>query len=280
MLSDDQVGFFKAYGFLVFRNLLTEQEMAQVGNEAESAATKIYGDQSGGPQGKWVPLLGDSTPFSASLLEDPRFYAIATEVFDGSLVGVNTDMLFWQGDTGWHRDLDVPGNTGLKIIYYLDPLQAENGALRVVPASHIEPHETEVPDVEPLVLAAGDADYQEKVRGLTKRAGDRMLPSVVVESEPGDVIAFEMPLLHSSFGGAAGRRLGATVYWYPSPTEAQAEARRKEVRAIHSNHKRMFEFPLDEPYCHPDWIAGATGNPVRSRWVEYLKDLEWIPTTG
>ena len=279
MLTDDQVSFFKAYGFLVFRNLLTEREMAQIGNEAESAATKIYGDQPGGPQGKWVPLLGDSTPFSASLLEDPRFYAIATEVFDESLVGVNTDMLFWQGDTGWHRDLDVPGNTGLKIIYYLDPLQAENGALRVVPGSHIEPHETQVPEVEPLILAPCDTAYQEKVRGLTVHPGDKMLPSVVVETAPGDVIAFEMPLLHSSFGGVSGRRLGATVYWYPSPTEAQAEARRQEVRAIRSNHKRMFEFPLDEPYCHPDWIAGANGNPLRSRWVEYLKELEWIPTS-
>jgi hypothetical protein len=280
MLNDDQVGFFKEFGFLVFRRLLSDREVEQIGKEAESAAAKIYGDQPGGPQGKWVPLLGNATPFNSSLLEDPRFYAIALEVFDEALIGVNTDMLFWQGDTGWHRDLDVPGNTGLKIIYYLDALRAENGALRVVPGSHIEPHETEVPEVEPLILSTDDTDYQEKIRGLTRAAGDKMLPSVVVESEPGDVVAFEMPLLHSSFGGAPDRRLGATVYWYPSPTEAQAEARRQEVRAIHSNHKRMFEFPLDEPYCHPDWIAGAAGNPVRSRWVECLKELEWIPDSG
>ena len=112
MLTVEQVGFFKEYGFLVFRSLLCEDEVGKIGEEAERAAARIYGDQPGGPQGRWVPLLGASTPLNAGLLEDTRFYAIATEVFDESVIGVNTDMLVWQGDTGWHRDLDVPGNTG------------------------------------------------------------------------------------------------------------------------------------------------------------------------
>ena len=279
MLNSNQVSFFKEFGFLVLRNLLSAQEVARIGEEARVAADRIYGDSPGGPQGKWVPLLGDSTPFNASLLEDRRFHSIATAVFDDSIFGLNTDVLFWQGDTGWHRDLDVPGNTGLKILYYLEPLRADNGALRVVPASHIEPHETEIPQVDPLVLAPGEADYMNEVRALAVHPGDKMLPSVVVESEPGDVIPFAMPLLHASFGGCPGRRLGATVYWYPSATPAQLEARRREVRAIRGNHERMFEFPLDEPYCHPDFIAGARGNEVRSRWLEQLRNLGWIEAT-
>ena len=277
MLTPQQVAFFKDYGFLVFRGLLSNDEISNVGHEAAAAADEIYGNHPGGPQGRWIPLLGDGTPLCASLLEDSRFYGIAIETFDESVIGVNTDLLFWKGDTGWHRDLDVPGNTGLKIIYYLDPLEAANGALRVVPGTHIEPHETEVPEVEPLVIETDCNDYMDQVRELTVGPGDKMLSSVVVESNPGDVIAFEMPLLHASFGGAPYRRLGACVYWYPSPTSEQAEARRQEVRAIHSNHARMFEFPADEPYCHPDWIAAATDNPVRSRWIDCLKDLGWIP---
>ena len=109
------------------------------------------------------------------------------------------------------------------------------------------------------MLASGETDYMDRIRALAVLPGDKMLSSVVVESEPGDVIPFAMPLLHASFGGCPGRRLGATVYWYPSATPAQLEARRREVRAIRGNHERMFEFPADEPYCHPDFIAGARG---------------------
>ena len=118
----------------------------------------------------------------------------------------------------------------------------------------------------------------QKVRGLETQPGDRMLPSVAVESEPGDVITFALPLLHASFGGASNRRFGATVYWVPSKTPEQADARRKEARTIHSNHYRMFNYPIDAPFCHPHWIESAQGNPVRERWIECLRDLEWIST--
>ena len=276
MLTNEQIGFFNEFGFLVFRQLFSPEEIKTIGSEAEVALDEIYQGREGGPQGSWVSLLGPSTPFNASLLEDERFYGIATQLFDANIIGLNTDMLWWQANTGWHRDLDVPGNTGLKLIYYLDTLQAENGALRVVPGSHIEPHHTNVPEVKPLCLTPKDGDYMQKVRRLEIQSGDHMLPSVAVESEPGDVIAFAMPLLHASFGGAPNRRFGATVYWAPSKTQEQADARRKEARTIHSNHYRMFNYPIDVPFCHPHWIKGAQGNPVRERWIECLRDLEWI----
>ena len=50
----------------------------------------------------------------------------------------------------------------------------------------------------------------------------------------------------------------------------------KDRSLIRSNHARMFNYPEDAPYCHLHWIAEAEGNPLRSRWVECLRDLEWI----
>ena len=171
MLTNEQIGFFNEFGFLVFRQLFSPQEIETIGSEAEVALNEIYQGREGGPHGSWAPLLGPSTPFNASLLEDERFYGIATQLFDENIIGLNTDMLWWQANTGWHRDLDVPGNTGLKFIYYLEALQAENGALRVVPGSHIEPHHTNVPEIEPLCLTPKDGDYMQKVRGLEIQLG-------------------------------------------------------------------------------------------------------------
>lgn len=107
--------------------------------------------------------------------------------------------------------------------------------------------------------------------------GQALLPPVSVETVPGDVIVFALPLLHASFGGAPNRRIGSSIYWAPSGTPELAEARRREARIIQSNHHRMFNYPPEAPFAHPDWIAGAEGNPLRERWVECLRDLEWIP---
>ncbi|MDD9987860.1 MAG: phytanoyl-CoA dioxygenase family protein [Spirochaetaceae bacterium] len=282
-LSDEQVAFFHEFGFLIFRQLLGADEVETIAREAAVAIEETYQGRDGGNRGRWAPLQRPSTPFSASLLEDPRFYGMATELFDDSLIGLMSDMLVWLGDTGWHRDQDVPGNTGLKFLYYFDPLTTETGCLRVVPGSHLELDRNEVGDVEPVRLTSGQDHYMQVVSEL---AGPRhaevppdqaLLPPVAVETIPGDVIVFALPLLHASFGGAPNRRIGSSIYWAPPGTPELAEARCREAGIIQSNHHRMFNYPPEAPFAHPDWIARAEGNPVRERWVACLRDLEWIP---
>lgn len=276
-ITDDEKAFFDEFGFLVFRQLFSKDEMEVIDSEAQSAFEETYaGGRKGGSHGRWVALMGPTTPFNASLLENERLYKIATRTFDESVIGLNVDMLDWYGDTGWHRDLDIPGNTGLKILYYMEPLTVETGALRVVPGSHQEPHETEIPKADPLRLTTDEIDYMATIRTLEINPGDISIPSVAIETHVGDAIAFAMPLLHAAFGGQ-DRRFGSSIYWYPSATKEQAEARRQESAIIRSNHTKMFNYPEDRPYCHPHWINEAVGNPIRSRWVECMRDLGWIP---
>ena len=109
-ITDEQKSFFDEFGFLVFRQFFSPEEMETIGREAQAAFDEIYPEgREGGTHGRWVALMGPSTPFSASLLEDERIYTIAGRTFDESIIGLNVDMLEWYADTGWHRDLDVPG---------------------------------------------------------------------------------------------------------------------------------------------------------------------------
>ena len=179
----------------------------------------------------------------------------AQSTFDESIIGLVVDMLEWYADTGWHRDLDVPGNTGLKFIYYMEPLTAESGSLRVVPGSHIEPHETEIPDIEPLRIAAdADGNYMEMIRGLEIQPGEVMLRSVAVETRPGDAIAFAMPLLHAAFGGRRGRRFGAIIYGIrPLP---------KSRQMVGAGRRPLFAATM--PKCSTTPKTGRTATPTGS----------------
>ena len=83
-------------------------------------------------------------------------------------------------DAGWHDDNGI-GVHGVKLATYFGELDGANGALRFVPCSHHS-------DSRPLLRAYQRAGYAE-VRG------------VVVDSRPGDVIAFDLHTFHAAFGG-------------------------------------------------------------------------------
>lgn len=283
MLTNEQIELCNTFGFVVQRQLFNAAEIHTIGAEAAAAIEELYSDRQGGTHGRWTPLQKPTTPLNASLLQDARFYDAARQLFDERIIGLVSDILLWTGDTGWHRDLDVPGNTGLKFIYYLEPLTTASGCLRVAPGSHkklqpdtVSPHPGDIPEGEPLRLTPeSDAAVLQELKALHE-SGVETLPALAVETNPGDVIAFIMPLLHASFGGAPNRRICSTVYWAESQTSELREARRKEARVIQSNHYKMFNYPEETPYCEPQWIADARDDPVRQRWVECLRDLEWI----
>ena len=80
---------------------------------------------------------------------------------------------------------------GVKMVAYLEPLNASNGCLRLVPGSHLEPLHTEL-------------------RALTG-LGEK-LPSYACVSQPGDIVAFNMRCYHSAWGGGPNRRMCTLVY--------------------------------------------------------------------
>jgi hypothetical protein len=71
---------------------------------------------------------------------------------------------------------------------YLEPLGAENGALRVLPGSHL-------PERRNIIRALGGT-------GLSATE----LPSEILATEPGDMILFDEHLFHSSHGGTVRRQ--------------------------------------------------------------------------
>ena len=150
----------------------------------------------------------------------------------------------WHPDQGWHPHIpegrDDPNRfaeqwrnryvPSVKVAFYLDPVGKETGCLRVIPGSHRSPfHEelwslhADIPDsvselesVRPKLLemweqATGDAESEERFLSDPKvnhfGLEPREVPSFPIESQPGDAVFFSHRMWHSSFGGAAGRRM-------------------------------------------------------------------------
>jgi hypothetical protein len=136
---------------------------------------------------------------------------------------------------------------------------ADSGALRVVPGSH-----------DPAFAARVGA-YWSRDPALQGFDG-WPVPGVVLETGPGDVIAFDVHLFHSSAGGE--RRLAWTIEYLPWPGLGDPE-RLRVVRDLvvdtvdfdHGGYDRE-RWPTWR-----EWVAGARAVPSRQVTVERLRLL-------
>jgi hypothetical protein len=119
------------------------------------------------------------------------------------------------GDTIWHHD----GREKLRFIrffFYLDPLDTESGALRVIPGSH-KLGDSYANSLVQAITNAGDLSAEETYQQDTGRHDEgsaflqiygvapEEVPAAVLTSRPGDVILFDHRILHAAFGGDCRR---------------------------------------------------------------------------
>jgi len=165
---------FRAEGFILVRNAFDPGPLAHEIDTAlrEGLRADATVNLGGGGSGfQSVVLMCELTPVSLSLLDE--LAPVAARLLDRGVVPGRAKGTRYTGDTDWHRDSDVPV-PGMSFVAYLESLNAANGALRVRPQSHADVHAA----CDPLVL----------------------------DTEPGDLIAFDDHLMHSSVGGTVRRQ--------------------------------------------------------------------------
>ena len=251
MLTPEQYQYFQAFGFIVLRRFFSPGEVATIREEFERGLDAAFADTPfDGTERHGAILTGPDTPFFATLPEKPRLYEIAEQLYGTDCFPITSDANRYVGDSGWHPDhyIDVEKDCyGIKFAHYLDPVDAESGALRVVPGSHKNPFYT---------------DMQEKVRA--REAEIRDVPCYICDSQPGDLIGFDVRLWHASCGGAAGRRMCAVVY-YRNPETPEEE---KGMRWRADNCANAF---APRPFVNPHWATNPDHSDKRRRWLEQLE---------
>jgi hypothetical protein len=258
MLTEKQVFHFKTFGFLVMRQVFTPDEVATLNAEFESKLESAYAHMPfDGTKRHWVPMLSSDTPLFAGLLEDSRFSEPAEQLYGDDVFGIVCDANRYVGDTRWHPDTKSHHQYGVKFAFYLEPVGAETGALRVLPGSHKQPLHDEL-------RQAREEDRLELAE----------MPAYVCESEPGDVVAFDLRTWHASLGGAEDRRMSTLVYYnYPKTPEEETVTREQ----ANSNADTFVQFGLPpQPKYPAEWVANPTGHSKRAKWIETMRELEFI----
>ncbi len=159
-LPPEAVARFRAGGAVVLRGALAADEAAALRVEADTAVRDATGAGYlvATPDGAdhYIPATSERTPIGLALFE--RFAGVAAELLGRPVLpAMSQHILYFEG-RGWHDDTghELPS---LKVVAYLEPLEADAGALRV---------------------RIGGEEH-------------------VLATDPGDVIVFEEHVEHASF---------------------------------------------------------------------------------
>ena len=251
-LSEQQLNHFNAFGFLVFRQLFSPDEVDLYRRELDAGLdARIEGGRHDGTERFWASLNDSDTPFISSLSDDPRFADAAEQLLGKDVIGICADSNYYVGDTRWHSDIPPSRFEAVKFTIYLEPLDGNTGALRVIPGSHREPYHSEI---------RRDMEAAYGVR-------PEEIPAYAFDSTPGDVLVFNVATWHSAFGGSTRRRM-STLQFYEDP---QTPETTEEVREVIGGSVKSYFSRFNHSMYSQYWRS--IDNPRHQRWIRRMVEL-------
>ncbi|HEY9035427.1 MAG TPA: phytanoyl-CoA dioxygenase family protein [Pseudomonadales bacterium] len=214
-LTSEQVRFFEVFGYLrlpgLFRNEVSA--ISRAFDEAMAAAVQsheaiIHIDKTHYDAKRTIlPSIIEKHPYLLSLLTDYRIHNIANSLAGEDFNYLSSDGNIFTGDTAWHRDIYglVRQHRYVKISFYLEDIDGQSGALRVIPGSH---HLGQVFS-KMLLDSLPDPTLH---FGLKPEE----IPSQIINNEPGDVIVFDYNIQHATCHSHFPRRMfsmGTTAHF-------------------------------------------------------------------
>jgi hypothetical protein len=198
-LTQEQLAFFDAFGFLKFPGLLDDR-IGRIIEEFEilwaAQGGGHYGQPHDGKRRSCLAPCVDRSVYLSTMLDDPRLEGIAASILGDDFNYMGSDGNLYAGDTGWHSDGWHREVVHIKMAFYLDPVGRDSGCLRVIPGSH------KIGDKFSDALQAEIFQSQ-----ANWSLAPRDVPCVALETRPGDVVLFNHNLKHAAFGGSARRRM-------------------------------------------------------------------------
>lgn len=247
-LTLQQRTFFDTFGYLVLPDLLT-QDVPWIVQGFE----ELFAQRPEKHDGTRRTIAGtDSSERLCALLDHPKVVGVAASLMGDDFNYLGGDANYYVGDTGWHSDGWHDVGLFVKMAFYLDPVTRDTGCLRVVPGSHWVGN----PWLDAL-RRVGQAEQHFGIAGCD-------VPSVALESRPGDVVVFNHNLQHAAFGGGNQRRM----FTLNLSRRAQNSAELRELREFINSAARFW---VEQSHSE---VMRRTASPERMRHLAQVIENE------
>jgi len=235
-----QKAFFETFGYIHLPGLMID-DIGWIIDEYEAvwrSRTDVHTGVGAGKATSFPGLFVSMTPRLSVLIEHPRIRGICDLLFGDAWSVTGGDASIFDGETPWHPDGDENIVRHAKVAFYLERLTRETGALRVIPGTHFQDDRFN----SLLKTTTWDPRPHFGISGAE-------IPSVALETQPGDVVIFDHRIKHASFGGGVRRRMMNINIMESIRTDAQREAALKWFRH-HRDNGGKWGFD-------PKWVATA-----------------------
>jgi len=223
-LSPQQIAFYEAFGYLalpgLFRDEIEGFTRAFEAVFADDSSPRIDLDvelHRNEPR-VVVPGIIDRHPVLAPLRDDPRITGIVRDLLGYGARYLESDGNIYSCDSEWHSD--IYGSPleirHVKLAFYLDPLRADSGAVRLIPGTnHWE--DAFATGLRKEFRRFGEIPSIYGVDGTD-------IPCVTLDSNPGDLLLWDFRTIHASYGGSSRRRLFTLNFREPQVEGVGSEA--------------------------------------------------------
>jgi hypothetical protein len=207
LLSPQQIHFFETFGYLKLPGLFAadiDEIIAGFedlfGNEEQAVwetRETLHGDE----RRVIIPAFIEQSPRLAPLRHDPRVLGIAQSILGHDFEWASSDGNLFYCESYWHPD-DYAAplhHYHIKMSFYLDKLTGGSGAIRVIPGSHFH-SQTYARTLRKGLKDSGSVKDLYGIDGAD-------IPSITIESTPGDLIIWNFRTIHGSYNGGERRRL-------------------------------------------------------------------------
>ncbi|MEJ7583572.1 MAG: phytanoyl-CoA dioxygenase family protein [Acidimicrobiales bacterium] len=222
VLTPQQVSFYETFGFLRLPGLFSDD----IG-EIERGFEAVFADEAhprmeidvelhNNEPRTMVPQFIDKHPALAGLSRDPRILGVVGPLLGEQFEYAESDGNLYFCDSEWHCDIygspmDV---RHVKLSFYLDPLRGDSGAPRLIPGTN-----------------HWQSGFARRLRANFKDFGQipsiygvegPEVPSVTLDSDPGDLLLWDFRTIHASYFGLPRRRLFTLNFREVASTQAVA----------------------------------------------------------
>jgi Phytanoyl-CoA dioxygenase (PhyH) len=206
-LTPQQVTYFETFGFLklpgVFAAYIDEivQGFEEVFAVEGHPRMELYEPLHGRERRLIIPQFVTKSPKLSRLLDDPRVVGIVSSLLGDDYEYAESDGNLFDCESAWHSDMyGAPLHLHhVKLSFYLDRLRADSGAIRVIPGTNFF-NETFAKKLRRKLLDPDNIRNEFGVDG-------REIPSVPLETDPGDLVVWDFRTVHASYHGGVRRRL-------------------------------------------------------------------------